>query len=76
MLTLNKAIKAEIEIPNSILTLKEMEKHMLLRALKIAQGNRGHAAKILGIARSTLFEMLKRHKIPGPRSENGMLNVA
>jgi hypothetical protein len=48
--------------------LDEMERHMLLKALKLANGHRGVAAKILGIARSTLFEKLKRHHIHGPRS--------
>ena len=38
---------------------------MILKALKLAHGNRAKAAKILGVARSTLFEMLKRHKISG-----------
>src|SRR6185437_13378585 len=58
----------EMEFGSACLTLKEMERVMLLKALKLAQGNRASAAKILGIARSTLFEMLKRHRIQGPRS--------
>jgi transcriptional regulator with PAS, ATPase and Fis domain len=58
----------ELEIGCGILTLDEMERHMLLKALKLASGNRRNAAKILGIARSTLFEKLKRHHIHGPRS--------
>ncbi|MBC7397982.1 MAG: sigma-54-dependent Fis family transcriptional regulator [Bdellovibrionales bacterium] len=49
-------------------SLKEMEKILILRALKLANGNRKDAAKILGIARSTLFEMMKRHQIIGPKS--------
>ncbi len=53
-----------------VLRLKEMEKVLILRALKLANGNRSDAAKILGIARSTLFEMLKRHQIFGPKSSD------
>ena len=70
---------AEDDLPDSpqkdpeeleaILTLKEMEKIMLIKALRISKGNRLEAAKILGIARSTLFEMLKRHRISGPRKQ-------
>jgi transcriptional regulator with PAS, ATPase and Fis domain len=52
----------------AVLTLHEMERVMLLKALKISRGNRNVAAKILGVARSTLFDMLKRHRIQGPRS--------
>lgn len=53
-----------------VLTLSEMERFMVLKALKIARGNRAQAAKILGVARSTLFEMLKRHGIQGPRARD------
>jgi DNA-binding NtrC family response regulator len=61
------SLSPEVELGSACLTLKEMERVMILKALKLAQGNRAGAAKILGIARSTLFEMLKRHKICGPR---------
>jgi two-component system NtrC family response regulator len=52
----------------STLNLHQMERILLLKALKRAKGNRSLAAKILGVARSTLFDMLKRHQIIGPRS--------
>lgn len=63
-----------LELGVAVLTLEEMERAMLIKALRIAQGNRANAAKILGIARSTLFEMLKRHRIIGPRSKAPLLN--
>jgi transcriptional regulator with PAS, ATPase and Fis domain len=56
------------EIAGGMLTLFEMERVMILRALRLVHGNRTDAAKVLGIARSTLFEMLKRHRIEGPRA--------
>lgn len=56
------------ETGGQICTLEEMEKLLLLKALKICKGNRTQASKILGIARSTLFDMIKRHRIVGPRS--------
>ncbi len=58
----------ELELGTSVLSLAEMERIMLLKALRLSQGNRAKASKILGVARSTLFEMLKRHRIQGPRS--------
>jgi transcriptional regulator with PAS, ATPase and Fis domain len=58
----------------AILTLDEMERLMIIKALKLSQGNRATAAQILGIARSTLFEKLKRHKIVGPKSSLVFLN--
>ncbi|MGK5086351.1 sigma 54-interacting transcriptional regulator [Bdellovibrionota bacterium FG-2] len=59
----------ELELGCSVLKLSEMERVLILKALKISDGNRRKAAKILGVARSTLFEMLKRHQIQGPRHD-------
>jgi hypothetical protein len=61
------ASNLDMHLPG-VSSLKEMEKWMILRALRLANGNRTDAAKILGIARSTLFEMMKRHAIMGPKS--------
>lgn len=58
----------DLQLGAPVLTLKEMERVLILRALKIARGNRAKAANILGVARSTLFEMLKRHRIRGPKT--------
>lgn len=70
LLTSSHTLKSpELELGASVLTLEEMERVLLLKALRISHGNRTDAAKILGVARSTLFEMLKRHKIQGPKSK-------
>jgi two-component system NtrC family response regulator len=58
----------QLELGAAVLSLEEMERFMLIKALRLSNGNRGRAAKILGVARSTLFEMLKRHRIQGPKS--------
>jgi transcriptional regulator with GAF, ATPase, and Fis domain len=57
----------ELSVPG-VSSLRDMEKWMLLRSLKLANGNRSDAARVLGVARSTLFEMMKRHGIPGARA--------
>lgn len=64
-----RGMRQELEAPG-ITTIHEMEKVMILRALRLSNGNRTDAAKILGVARSTLFEMMKRHEIVGPRSND------
>ncbi len=51
------------EIFTSSLKLSEIERLTLLKALNLTDGHRAKAAKLLGIARSTVFEMIKRHKI-------------
>jgi transcriptional regulator with PAS, ATPase and Fis domain len=69
LLTLeNVTASPDLELRGSILKLEEMERIMVLKALKLSRGNRAAAARILGVARSTLFEMLKRHRITGPRA--------
>jgi two-component system NtrC family response regulator len=52
---------------SGVATLREMEKVLILRALKLASGNRTEASRILGIARSTLFEKMKTHGIIGQK---------
>jgi DNA-binding NtrC family response regulator len=66
----------ELELGSAILSLQEMERVMILKALKLAGGNRARASRILGVARSTLFEMLKRHEIIGPRGITAEKDVA
>lgn len=51
----------DIELP--VLALRDLEKIAVLKALEKSKGNRSKTARLLGIARSTLFEMLKRHEI-------------
>lgn len=54
---------------NQMMTLQEVEKTLVLKSLKLAQGHRGMAAQFLGIARSTLFDKMKKHGIYGPRMQ-------
>ncbi len=44
-------------------SLHEMEKHHILEILKLVNGNKSQAARILDISRSTLREKLKSYKI-------------
>jgi len=63
------AINASVENEApGICTLDQMEKFMILRALRVVNGRRSEAARLLGIARSTLFVRMKYHGINGPRA--------
>jgi len=44
-------------------SLQNLERRALIRALRLARGNRAEAAKILGVSRSTVFVMIKRHGV-------------
>ena len=45
-----------------ILRLYELEKHAILQALKICQGNIGEAARKLGLGQATLYRKLKKYE--------------
>ncbi|MBW1972389.1 MAG: sigma-54-dependent Fis family transcriptional regulator [Deltaproteobacteria bacterium] len=49
--------------PNLLMPLKEVEKQLIINALKKTSGNKTKAAQILGITRKTLFNKIKEHKI-------------
>lgn len=70
----NLGASPELQLGGSVLSLREMERAVLIKALKLSYGNRTVAAQLLGIARSTLFEMLKRHQIQGAKSRAGGLS--
>ena len=58
-------------IVNGCVTLMDMERAMILRALKLCNGNRTEAARRLGVARSTLAIKIRAFKIPGTRRLGG-----
>ncbi|NIA29090.1 MAG: response regulator [Actinobacteria bacterium] len=60
-------LRGEAELPlkiensaDDMLTIEEMEKRMIQRALAKAQGNKTHAAKLLGITRRQLYSKMER----------------
>jgi two-component system response regulator HydG len=50
---------------SEILTLDELERRYILRALKILNGNRSRAATVLGLDRRTLYRRLERYESDG-----------
>jgi two-component system nitrogen regulation response regulator GlnG/two-component system response regulator HydG len=46
-----------------IITLSDLERQHIIRALKEAKNNRKRASEILGIHRNTLTRKIKEHKI-------------
>jgi transcriptional regulator of acetoin/glycerol metabolism len=49
--------------PLSFPPLKETEKSAIMEALKRSGGDRGKAAQLLGIGRTTLYRKLKEYRI-------------
>jgi len=52
------------EIPDEGLSLADLEKELILRALEKAGGNKTQAARLLGLSRRTLYSRLERHGLP------------
>ncbi len=52
-------------LPQNDLTVREAEKHLIIRALKECDGNRTLAAKKLGISRRTLHRKLHHYHLVG-----------
>jgi transcriptional regulator of acetoin/glycerol metabolism len=46
-----------------LITLAQLEKQHILKALKAAAGNRKQAAKILGVDTSTVYRKLAKHNL-------------
>ena len=59
ILALPKTEDTTMENPNSLLTLSELERNYIRKALEICQRNHTEAARRLGISRSTLWRKLK-----------------
>ncbi|HEB61840.1 MAG TPA: sigma-54-dependent Fis family transcriptional regulator [Bacteroidetes bacterium] len=53
----------EVEILDENLNLEEMEKHMIVKALKKHHGKRRAAAKDLGLSERTLYRKINEYKI-------------
>ncbi|MBF0350602.1 MAG: sigma-54-dependent Fis family transcriptional regulator [SAR324 cluster bacterium] len=58
------------------MSMKEAEKTLILETLKKTEGNRTHAAKILGISIRTLRNKLNEYKIDGEDGDDGDLDEA
>jgi DNA-binding NtrC family response regulator len=55
-------IKLVAEQSNEILTLDELERRYILRALRIVGGNRSRAAELLGLDRRTLYRRIEKYQ--------------
>ncbi|MCK4305868.1 MAG: sigma-54-dependent Fis family transcriptional regulator [Candidatus Eisenbacteria sp.] len=52
-----------IEIPDEGLVLEEVEKQLIMKALRKANGNKSRAAALLGLTRRTLYSRMERYRI-------------
>jgi two-component system response regulator HydG len=52
-------------------TLRELEKEAILGALQSANGDRAHAAKLLGIGKTTIYRKLKEYDVGPERTDLG-----
>ncbi|HEY4014979.1 MAG TPA: sigma-54 dependent transcriptional regulator [Polyangiaceae bacterium] len=64
-------IKLVAEQSNEILTLDELERRYILRALRIVGGNRSRAAELLGLDRRTLYRRIEKYQRTSPDESPG-----
>lgn len=55
--------KSRFELPDSGLSLDDLERDMIQQALSRTEGNRSRAARLLGITRDTLLYRLKKYAL-------------
>ncbi len=59
-----------LEIPSDGISLEEVEKELLLKALQMCEWNQTHAARFLDISRKTLIYRMEKHGILSPEHMN------
>ena len=59
-------VKLAIEDSDEILTLDELARRYILRALRIVGGNRSRAAELLGLDRRTLYRRMEKYQQTTP----------
>ncbi len=61
------------EIPEGGLSLEDLERELILKALERAKGNKSRAARLLGLTRRTLYSRMEKHGLrrPGEGGDGG-----
>jgi two-component system NtrC family response regulator len=68
---LREAASLPVSLPESGLSLEEVEKELILRALQKHDWNQSRAARYLGITRHTLLYRMEKHSITRPGGKAG-----
>jgi len=58
-----ESLPSSAEGSASVTSMAEGEKQLLLNALKATNGNKTHAARLLGVSRPRLYNMIQRHGV-------------
>jgi two-component system NtrC family response regulator len=66
-----EAVPLPMSLPEAGLSLEEVEKELILRALQKHDWNQSRAARYLGITRHTLLYRIEKHNIARPGSRGG-----
>ncbi len=68
---IREAVALPVSLPEAGLSLEEVEKELILRALQKHDWNQSRAARYLGITRHTLLYRIEKHNIVRPGSRGG-----
>jgi two-component system response regulator HydG len=69
-------LKLAIEDSDEILTLDELARRYILRALRIVGGNRSRAAELLGLDRRTLYRRMEKYQQTTPEEAAALTQVS
>jgi DNA-binding NtrC family response regulator len=69
-------VKLAIEESDEILTLDELARRYILRALRIVGGNRSRAAELLGLDRRTLYRRMEKYQQAAPEEGSARTQVS
>lgn len=70
-MTAGSSGEVSLEGDRTAMTLSQLERDMILKALKKAAGNKSQAARLLGITRRALYSKMETHAIPISWSDVG-----
>ena len=59
-----KKLIVDLDRPNELLPLEEVERRYILRVLDAMRGNKAEAARVLGLHRRTLYRKLESFGLP------------
>ena len=63
------SVLSEIHVPQTGMSLDELNKNLIIQALEMSNGNKAKAAKLLGMSRPTMIYRIEKYGIRVPEKD-------